>query len=298
MIIIYCIMTSREFFLQSNNGNLESYKLYTRPTAHKLYGSIYLQTTSLKHKKNVQQILEILALNGSLTTWEMAKIKFAGDLSRTKTKEKEYRRLLVGRTDRGKSSSGILDIGLIVKDGKSYKRYPGDKYRLTLHGILYCLDVLNLTENQIDTMASNYAHILPKVFGKWNYLKSIIKEDVYKLQILSKGLLLNNLDIALRVNPPMYELMSYISVKYKKNFEYIEEDDLANQISLWFYTNLLYSVVNVSTDILSSNIKKLQQIFVGDPDLQKWYLAFFEESKLYYKQRLDNILLMDSAFSQ
>lgn len=291
-------MTSREFFSQSNNGNLESYKLYTRPTAHKLYGSIYLQTTSLKHKKNVQQILEILALNGSLTTWEMAKIKFAGDLSRTKTKEKEYRRLLVGRTDRGKTSSGILDIGLIVRDGKSYKRYPGDKYRLTLHGILYCLDVLNLTKNQIDTMASNYAHILPKVFGKWNYLKSIIREDVYKLQILSKGLLLNNLDIALRVNPPMYELMSYISVKYKKNFEYIEEDDLANQISLWFYTNLLYSVVNVSTDVLSSNIKKLQQIFAGDKDLQKWYLAFFEESKLYYKQRLDNILLMDSAFSQ
>ena len=213
------MIASGNLLFQSNNGNLESYKLYTRPTAHKLYGSVYLQTTtSLKHKKNVQQMLEILALNGSLTTWEMAKIKLAGDLSRTKTKEKEYRRLLVGRTDRGKSSSGILDIGLITKDGKSYKRYPGDKYRLTLHGILYCLDVLNLTENQIDNMASNYKHILPKVFGKWDYLKSMVGKDVYKLQILSKGLLLNNLDIALKVNPPLYELMSYLTVKYKKKF--------------------------------------------------------------------------------
>ncbi|WP_316504210.1 hypothetical protein [Nitrosopumilus sp.] len=292
-------MISDDLPLQSNNGNLESYKLYTRPTAHKLYGSVYLQnTTSLKHKKNVQQMLEILALYGSLTTWEMAKIKLAGDLSRTKTKEKEYRRLLVGRTDRGKSSSGILEMGLITKDGKSYKRYPGDKYRLTLHGMLYCLDVLNLTESQIDTMALNYASIVPRVFGKWDYLKSILGKDVYKIQILSKGLLLNNLDIALRVSPPLYELMSYLAVKYQKNFEYIEENDLANQISLWFYTNLLYKSTKTSTEISHSNIKKLQKVFVGDKELQKWYLAFFEESKLYYKKRLDNILLMDLALNQ
>ena len=292
-------MISNNLSLQPNNGNLESYKLYTRPTAHKLYGSVYLQnTTILKHKKNVQQILEILSLNGSLTTWEMAKIKLSGDLSRTKTKEKEYRRLLVGRTDRGKSSSGILDMGLITKDGKSYKRYPGDKYRLTLHGILYCLDVLNLTEKQIDKMASKYADILPKVFGKWNYLKSVLGKEVYKIQILSKGLLLNNLDIALRFSPPLYELMSYLTIKYKKNFEYMEEDDLANQISLWFYTNLLYNVTKTSAKISHSNVKQLQKVFVGDKDLQKWYLIFFEESKLYYKKRLDNIMLMDLAFNQ
>ncbi len=283
---------------QSNNGNLESYKLYTRPTAHKLYGSVYLQNTSLKHKKNVQQMLEILALNGFLTTWEMAKIKLAGDLSGTKTKEKEYRRLLVGRSDRGKLSSGILDMGLVTKHGKSYKRYPGDTYRLTLHGILYCLDVLNLTKNQIDIMASNYAVILPRVFGKWDYLKSIIGQDVYKIQILSKGLLLNNLDIALKTDPPLYELMSYIIVKYKKNFEYIEEADLANQISLWFYTNLLYRVRKPFADTSYSNMDILQKIFFGDKDLQKWYLAFFEESKLYYTKRLDNILFMDCYFNQ
>ena len=291
-------MISHNSSFHSNNGNLESYKLYTRPTAHKLYGSVYLQNTSLKHKKNVQQLLEILALNGTLTTWEMAKIKLAGDLSGTKTKEKEYRRLLVGRTDRGKSSLGILDMGLITKHGKSYKRYPGDKYRLTLHGILYCLDVLDLSENQIDNMASNYAIFLPKVFGKWDYLKSIIGQDVYKIQILSKGLLLNNLDIALKVDPPLYELMSYITVKYKKNFEYIEEADLANQISLWFYTNLLYKPKNSPTRNTYSNIERLQKIFFGDKEIQKWYLAFFEESKLYYKKRLDNILFLDLVFDQ
>ena len=286
-------MVSNESFPETNIGNLESYKLYTRPTAYQRYGSSYVKDeSSSKHKKNVQQVLEILALNGSLTTWEMAKIKLVGDLSRTKTKEKEYRRLLVGRTDRGKSSSGILDVGLIMKDGKSYKRYPGDKYRLTLHGILYCLDVLNLTKNQIDIMASKYAHILPKVFGKWEFLKTIIGDNVYKLKILSKGLLLNNLEIALRLNPPMYELMSYLIIKYKKNFEYIKEEDLANQISLWFYTNLLYDKTTISKKKIS-NTKKLENIFSNDEEIKKWYFEFFNESKLYYKKSLEHILMMN-----
>ena len=287
-------MVSNEILHNTHIGNLESYKLYTRPTAHRLYGSTYLHTatsSSSKHKKNVQQILEILALNGSLTTWEMAQIKFAGDLSRTKTKEKEYRRLLIGRVDRGKSSDGILQIGLVMKDGKSYKRYPGDTYRLTLHGMLYCLDVLNLTKNQIDIMASKYVHILPKVFGKWKYLKSIIGDDVYKIRILSKGLLLNNLEFALRVNPPMYELMSYLIIKYKKNFEYATEEDLANQISLWFYTNLLYNKNIISKKNITKT--KLQRILDDDNEIQKWFLEFCKESKLYYKKSLDNILMMD-----
>ena len=272
-------------------GNLESYKLYTRPTAHRLYGSTFSYTNLSKHKKNVRQLLEILALNGSLTTWEMAKIELVGDLSGIKTKEKEYRRLLIGRTDRGNRSDGVLHVGLILKDGKSYKRNPGDQYRLSLHGVLYCLDVLDMTKNQIDIMAKKYAHILPKVFGKWEFLKSFIGDDVYKLRILSKGLLLNNLESTLRLVPPMYELMSYISIKYKKNFEYIEEDDLANQISLWFYTNLIYNKNNSNKSRISNS--KLQLILDNDCDIREWYLEFCEESKAYYKTSLDNILLMN-----
>ena len=283
-------MVFNELRHDTHIGNLESYKLYTRPTAHRLYGSVFLHTTSSKHKKNVQQVLEILSLNGPLTTWEMAKIKLAGDLSKTKTKEKEYRRLLVGRIDRGNHSDGILHVGLIMKDGKRYERNPGDRYRLTLHGILYCLDVLGMTKNQIDIMAEKYAHVLPKVFGKWDFLKSVIDDDVYKLRILSKGLLLNNLEIALRLDSPMHELMSYLTIKYKKNFEYSTEEDLANQISLWFYTNLLYNKNNTKKN--SSN-SKLQKILDLDNDLRQWYLEFCKESKLYYKKSLDNISLIN-----
>ena len=148
-------------------GNLHAYKMYTRPNAQRLFGIYsFRKKLGTKHHENVQRMLEILALNGTLTTWGMAKTHL-DDSSGIRTKEKEYRRLLVGRMARGKHTMGVLEAGLVIKDGKSYAKAPADQYRLSLHGILYCLDVLDLSDKQIDIMAEKYAKVLPMVFGKW-----------------------------------------------------------------------------------------------------------------------------------
>ena len=134
-------------------GNLHAYKMYTRPIAQRLFGAYsFRKKQGIKHHENVQRALEILALNCTLTTWGMAKTHL-DDSGGIRTKEKEYRRLLVGRTARGKHTIGLLESGLVVKDGKSYVKAPADQYRLSLHGILYCLDVLDLTDKQIDVIA-------------------------------------------------------------------------------------------------------------------------------------------------
>ena len=270
-------------------GNLFSYKYYLRPLAHRLYGNS--PKTKIKHQQNVQKLLQILFVNGTSTTWDMAKIKFHNDISAIRTKEKEYRRLLIGRTDRGKHSVGVLDIGLVVKDGKSYKKgSPSDQYRLSLHGILYCLDVLNLNCKDIDKMVSKYANVLPKIFGKWEYLKSVIEDDVYKLQILSKGLLLDNPNLIKDQKVPLYELMSFINIKYRRYYESMSEKDLAEQISYWLYTYLLYhrkpSKKNKKDHL---GIQKLQQIFDRDRELKDWYLEFFKEAENYYSDRTNMI---------
>ena len=220
-------------------GNLHSYKMYTRPTAQRIFGTFsYRKKTGPKHHENVQRILEILALNGALTTWGMAKTHLS-DSTNIRSKEKEYRRLLVGRSSRGKHLPGLLEVGLVVKDGKSMLKAPADQYRLSLHGILYSLDVLNMTNKEIDKMAEKYSNILPMVFGKWNYLKGIIGDEVYRLKILAGGLFMDNVQIANITKFPVYELMTYLNIKYQNNFEQIDEMDLANQISYWFYTTLL-----------------------------------------------------------
>ncbi len=276
-------------------GNLYAYKLYTRPTARRLFGSYsFRRRSSSKHQENVQKMLEILALNGSLTTWGMAKNHLSSNTDAIRTKEKEYRRLLVGRRDRGKKTMGVVDVGLVVKDGKSHVRGPSDLYRLSLHGLLYCLDVLDFTDRQVDVIASKYSHVLPNVFGRWEYLKSLIGSEVYRLRFLAAGLFLDNIQVTKASKFPIYEILTFISIKYQNNFEYINEQDLADQISYWFYTNLLLPSKPITKSKESHlEIRSWKNIFNGDKELKKWYYGFLDEAMMFYEDRFKVVRNLD-----
>lgn len=264
-------------------GNLQNYKLYLRPNAHAHYGYPNQKKSSLsKHQQNVQKLLKIMSINESSTTWDLAKISIPDDITKLREREKIYRRLLVGRKDKGKHSDGILNLGLAIKDGKSLKTGIADKYRLSLYGILYCIDVLDLSNSEIDKIAKKYSKVLPKVFGKWDYLKTKIGERVYGIKLLANGLLADNPQIQVRPEIPFYELMSYVHLKYQRNFENITEENLAEQISYWFYVNLLYHPMGDNSD---TGIESLNPLFQDAPDLKKWFLIFFRDSIKYYHER-------------
>lgn len=249
-------------------GNLMSYKFYVRPEAHRLYGST--KTTKSKHQQNVHELLRILLVRGASTTWDMAKtVKYS--VSGVREQEKSYRRLLVGRTDRKRRSGGILDIGLAIREKHAG---PYAKYRLSLYGILYCIDVFHPSTRDLDETAARYALLLPRIFGRWEDVKSTLGHDAYNLQILSKGLYLNNPKMAHSDNP-LYELMSYIHIKYRRYTESISEPDLAEQMSYWFYTYLLYL-----------HPEKLKKVLDSDEEMSRWYADFFNQAKDYYTQRL------------
>ena len=275
-------------------GNLHSYRLYTRPTARSLFGSYsFRKKETSKHQENVQLLLEIMALNGPLTTWGMAKTHSSNSAA-IRTREKEYRRLLVGRRDRGKRTMGVIDVGLVIKDGKSTLRGSSDLYRLSLHGILYCLDILDFTDKQIDILATKYSKVLPHVFGKWDYLKSIIGNDVYRIKILASGLFLDNIHVTKITKFPVYEILTYLSIKYQNNFEHIEEKELSDQISYWFYTSLLLpSRINPKYKETHMGIKSWKKLFEGDKDLKKWYYNFLNETTRFYEERFRVIKHLD-----
>jgi len=277
-------------------GNLQAYKFDIRPTANRLFGIFDQKKSKTKHQQNLLNLFKILMLNGSCTTWEMAKIKIPNELSKLRSREKDYRRLLIGRVDRGKHSDGLLQQGLVVKDGKSFRRAPADKYRLSLFGMLYCLDVLDPSNKEIDTMASEYAQVLPKVFGKWGNLKLVVGKDVSNLKILSKGMLLDDKKSAEFSSFPFHELMLFLNIKYLKNFEYIKEEELAEQISYWFYTSMLYnSKLHRDKKRKTLGVKKLLRIFRDDSELAQWYLLFFNDVKAFYKEGLQ-ILNLTTIF--
>ena len=266
-------------------GNLQNYKLYLRPNIHAHYGSPGQKKSTLsKHQQKVQNLLKIMSKNESMTTWDLAKISMPNDTSKLREREKDYRRLLVGRKDKGKHSDGILDLGLVIKDGKSLKTGIADKYRLSLYGVLYCIDVLDPSEREIDRIAEKYSKVLPRVFGRWEYLKSKIGEKAYGIRLLANGLLADNPQIRVGSGIPFYELMSYVHIKYQRNFEHVSEEKLAEQMSYWFYINLLYQPVKKS-HTAGTGIDGLNHIFEEDSELRGWFQSFFKESKKYYYQR-------------
>jgi len=265
-------------------GNLQYYKYYILPTAQRLFGKSSKKPKN-KHSEMVLNLLELFALQGTSTTWQLAKIRLANDISALRTREKEYRRLLVGREDRGKHYPGLLELGLVVKDGFNLEKAPANKYRLSLHGMLYSIDILDFNETQMDKIAENYSSVLPKIFGKWIFLKKNEPKTYNKLKGLAKGLLLDNLTTSGSLENPINELMAYLQIKYHRKYENINEEELAEQISYWFYTSLL-----ISRPSKRKSISKLKEILEKDHDLSQWYDKFYRETKLFYENRLDSIL--------
>ena len=233
----------------------------------------------------ILNLLNLSATKGSKTTWQLAKVRLANDISALRTKEKEYRRLLLGRTDRGKNYTGLVELGLFVKDGFNLERGAAHKYRLSLHGILYSIDVLDFSETQMDKIAENYSSVLPKIFGKWEFLKKNEPKSYNKLKGLAKGLLLDNLPMSEDLEDPINELMGYLQIKYHRKYENISEEDLAEQISYWFFTTLL-----IYRPSKKKPISKLIEILEKDQELYQWYMTFYREAKLFYEKRLATIL--------
>ena len=271
-------------------GNLQSYKFFIRPQALKLYKTKNDKKLS-DHQKTVHKLLRNLALNGSMTTWEMAKKIHGTNLERIRSREKEFRRIFLGRVDRGKHSQGIVELGLLEQEENIYKNRPITMYRLSLHGILFCIDSLEFNKKEIDDMASKYASILPKIFGRWDDLKKIVGDDVYKIRILSKGMTMDNIQFSSEFTKPLYELMSFLTINYKKYFDRIEEKNLAEQISYWFYTYFLYS-----TKTNNHGIKKLRKSFNKDKDIEVWFRDFVESVKQHYTKRSDNLTIFFDNF--
>jgi len=265
-------------------GNLQYYKYYILPTAQRLFGKSSKKPKN-KHSEIVLNLLELFALEGTRTTWQLAKVHLANDISALRTREKEYRRLLVGREDRGRHYPGLLELGLVVKDGFNLEKAPANKYRLSLHGILYSIDILDFDEVQMDKIAENYSSVLPKIFGKWKFLKRNEPKSYNKLKGLARGLLLDNLTPSEGLADPINELMAYLQIKYHRKYENISEEELAEQISYWFYTALL-----ISRPGKRKPISKLKYILEKDQELFQWYYKFYREAKLFYEKRLASIL--------
>lgn len=264
---------------QTNYGNLQSYKFFTRPASQHFLG-IKNKGGKIKRKK-IESILWILGMNGASSTWEMAKHEILNDTSKLRSREKEFRRQIIGRKTTKKSYPGLIDIGLVVKDSITYNKGKVSKYRLSLHGILFCIDSLDLSNEEIDKLAEKYSEILPMLFGNWNFLKNQIKDKVYRIKMLSRGTFLEGSQKKDSQNLLFAHLMTYVHLKFYEKYDGILEEELSMQISYWFYTSLLY--------FENKKEPPLKKIFSNNKELKKWYTEFIKEVKIYFKEVTNSI---------
>jgi hypothetical protein len=137
-------------------------------------------------------------------------------------------------------------------------------------------------------MAKHYSHVLPWVFGKWEHLKSIMGNDVYRLKTLAGGIFLDNIQVTKLSKFPVFELLTYLSIKYQEYFESIEEKKLSEQLSCWFYTHLFLPTGSKSKTIKSTKLKRIFE----DREIKDWYYGFVKESIDFYEDRFKIIKKM------
>jgi len=86
-------------------------------------------------------------------------------------------------------------------------------------------------------------------------------------------------------------LATFLNVKYQNKFEQINEEDLADQISYWFYTNLLIPSKRGNS---KDQLKHWKKLFDNDFNLKKWYYKFVDETILFYTNRFKQIKKLKS----
>jgi len=162
--------------------------------------------------RNFFTIIKVLAERGTSTINEIVESdglsqQYKHRCSRYIT----YRRVILG--DKKSHVTGLIEKGAVVASKAEDKLHK--KYELSYHGIFYAIKLFmdleivysgnykNMLKMDsrvrwydyskqvefpitiIDILAKNYSHVMPLVFGKWDYLKKNPRINVYHLYDLS-----------------------------------------------------------------------------------------------------------------
>lgn len=265
----------------------------------------------------------LLALNGKMTTWDLAlkdpdvdkKSSYSGtrryDVLRQKSSE--YARAIRGRHESNKGYPGLMGRMLVVEDG--YRESKGQRvstYRLSLFGVLYAIHLLRplarggrqedisssgmvVPKTYLDIIAENYRLQLPHVFGLWDLLKEHLKEQighaVEELDNIADGHLNIGREplmwlLTTRGLPVVRGDPSDIRTRMRTF-----EPALADEISYWFWTNLSLRGRALRMDI-EKHQERLLEVMKSHASVREWYLGWlnYAEEKLLQARKDVNSL--------
>lgn len=208
-------MLKNDFFTGYKSKIAEIETTYPKPNPKYFQQRKFSKLKWNAKTRNFYTILKVLSEHGPCT---ITKIVENDGLNQSFDKQLArrniYNRIINGNESLG--IDGLIERGFveIVKNSKSKIK----KYGLTLHGVIFSLSCFNPLDDDVfsnytllassnsdynlsdfsfqkdfndffvDVIAKNYPHVLPKIFGKWDYFKSHPKIDVYRIFGLIDGL--------------------------------------------------------------------------------------------------------------
>jgi len=249
------------------NGLLSSYKQYSSLVDQRI-------KKDSRHTANVNRVLKFLAMNGDATTWEL---RNCFPNYNDHQGESMARRIINGREDRNRLSEGLKGLSL-VEIAQKNRKTGTKKYKLTIHGLLYSICECNYTTKDWFNITKNDEDLIPWIFKKSDYL-NLKKISLKLLGSISRGDLAR-MDHMRNVALPYHELNDFLMLK--SSFRKLSDIELAEFVSLWFYTFQLYIFWNENH---KTAFPRWRSLMDDDFELKKWYLRFVKESIIFQEKR-------------
>ena len=99
-----------------------------------------------------------------------------------------------------------------------------------------------------------YEVVIPLIFGKWDFLKSMTGEFVYNISLLGKGLLFDNPNLIRIEGNEFRELISYFGIKATSLTQSFDEEKIGELISLWLRFKMMVHTDGL-TDMVVQGVK-------------------------------------------
>lgn len=235
--------------------------------------------------KNFLTVIKVLSERGECTASDLALYDGYSDRKKgRKNRQNIYSRIIEGDSKRG-TIAGLLSIGIVQIAGTVMKSKLTKEYELSHLGIFYALHLFAERKgkrNFLDTIASNYKHLLPLIFGKWEFIKKEFGENLEILIELAdgidpqfRGIELDN--PLMNVNPLTEGTNTFWDLNTITQPEMRPEQPsyFAREITLWFFT--------LQLDLLDTDKWKLR--IMRDKEIHNWYYDYI--IKLLKRERED-----------
>lgn len=231
--------------------------------------------------KNFLTIIKVLS-EGKCTASELALHDGYSDHKKKRlNRQKMYSRIIEEDTSDEQKDS-LLSLGIIQIAGTVMTSKRTKQYELSVLGIFYALHLFVERTGKInflDTLAFNYKHLLPLVFGKWKLTKEFGK-DLEMFVELADGIepMMRSTELdnpLVNVAPIAEETSMFIdfsTIRYpERRAEF--PSYFAQEITLWFFALQLDSI---HTD-------EWKRMIMKDEEIHSWYYHYI--TKLLERER-------------